>query len=114
MNNKDKEIRKQKRLERFGTNYPACVICGERDDRALELHHIAGRAYGDDLVIVCRNCHSKLSYDQKDHSKGESDITKLVSIGHQHLGLADLFDKLANSLKESGEYLLQVDKEDSK
>ena len=45
----DKELaaerRKQKRLERLGTNEPRCGTCGEHDDRALELHHVAGRKH---------------------------------------------------------------------
>jgi hypothetical protein len=47
-------------LERLGTNEPGCVVCGEDDPSYLELHHIPGRKFGDELVIVCRNCHRKL------------------------------------------------------
>jgi hypothetical protein len=109
----NKEARRQRRLERFGTNNPVCVNCGENDDRCLELHHIAGRAHSDDTVILCRNCHRKVSDDQKDHPKCSDKPGMTQSIGYQHLGLADLFALLANSIKESGEYLIQTAKEDS-
>ena len=44
-----------------------CVVCIEDDLRCLELHHIAGRTFADDVVVVCCNCHGKLSDMQKDH-----------------------------------------------
>jgi hypothetical protein len=109
----NKETRRQKRLERFGTNHPACANCGENDDRCLELHHIAGRMHSEDTVILCRNCHRKVSDDQKDHPKCGSTSTKAQSIGYQQLGLAGLFALLAISLKESGEYLIETDMEES-
>jgi hypothetical protein len=109
----NKEARRQKRFERFGTNHPVCVNCGENDDRCLELHHIAGRVHSEDTVILCRNCHRKVSDDQKDHPKCETTATKGQSIGYQQLGLADLFALLAISLKETGEYLIEADKEES-
>jgi len=46
-----------------------CIVCTEDDPRCLELHHVAGRAFADDCVIACCNCHSKLSDMQKDHSQ---------------------------------------------
>ena len=62
-----RERRRQRALERLGMNNPRCVVCGYDDPLALELHHIAGRAHGDELVPVCRNCHRPLSDMQKDH-----------------------------------------------
>ena len=111
MNTTDKEARKQKRLEILGSNHPICVVCGESDWRCLEQHHIAGQAYNDDLSNVCRNCHRKLSNEQKDHPK-QIDIpsTTIESIGHFLLGLADLFALLVNSLKEFGNYLIETAK----
>lgn len=111
---KNKEARKQRRLERFGTNYPICVICGESDDRCLELHHIAGQAHGDELAIVCRNCHRKLSDEQKDHPKPGLERVREQSIGYLLLGLADLFSLLVEAFRKYGEYLIQTAKDASK
>lgn len=109
MIDKAKETRKQNRLERLGSNNPACVLCGENDDRALELHHIAGKAYDDELVPVCRNCHRKLSDDQKDHPKQIcKPPTNPEIIGHFLLGLADLFALLVEKLREFGNCLIQA------
>ncbi len=106
---KAKEIRKQNRLEKLGSNHPVCLLCGEDDWRCLEQHHIAGQAYGDDLCTVCRNCHRKLSDDQKDHPKQISETpTALEAMGHLLIGLADFFALLVAKLKECGQFLIQT------
>ena len=105
---KAKEARKQKRHEKLGSNHPVCTICGEDSWECLEQHHIAGQAYSDDLCTVCRNCHRKLSDDQKDHPKkiGKEPITN-ERIGHMLLGLADFFVLLVEKLREFGHFLIQ-------
>jgi hypothetical protein len=108
----DKETRKQKRLEDLGSNNPACTLCGENDDRTLESHHIAGRAFDDELVSLCRNCHRKLSDDQKDHPKQISKPpTNIETIGHLLLGLADFLALLVEKLRECGRFLIQAAQE---
>lgn len=111
MNKKDKETRKQKRLERLGGNHPTCVICGEDRWQCIEEHHISGRAHGDDLAKVCKNCHSILTDDQKDHPSPAPIANREQSIGYLLIGLADLFALLVSSLRQHGEYLIQVAKE---
>jgi hypothetical protein len=115
MNKKNKEARKQARLEKLGTNNPICVVCGVVDDwRCLEEHHIAWQAHGDELAIVCRNCHRILSDDQKDHPKPISETRRMQSIGYLLIGLADLFSQLVISLRSHGEYLIHTARENSK
>ena len=115
MDNKAKEARKQKRLEVLGSNHPVCVFCGEDDWRCLEQHHIAGKAYGDDVCNICRNCHRKLSDDQKDHPKKmATEPSNNESTGHQLLGLADHFALLDKSLRKHGHFLIQDAKENKK
>jgi hypothetical protein len=102
-----RDRRKQKRLERLGTNDPRCGMCGEADDRALELHHVAGRRQDDTMVILCRNCHRKVTDDQKDHpefNKGSEPM--LSSIGHFLLGLADMLRIIVDKLYEFGRALI--------
>ena len=41
----NRERRKQRALERLGTNNPRCPFCGFDNPLALELHHIAGEAF---------------------------------------------------------------------
>lgn len=86
-----KERREQLRLEKLGTDNPVCGTCPERDWRCLELHHVADYGRDDLTVIVCRNCHRKLSDDQKDHPAFNPNADpQLDRIGHFLLGLADL------------------------
>ncbi len=114
MNNRDKEARKQKRLEALGSNHPVCVICGMDDWRCLEEHHIAGQAHGEDLATVCRNCHRKLTDDQKDHPRCGGDPLHSQSIGYLLLGLAELFALLVDTLRRSGQHLIETAKDRSK
>jgi hypothetical protein len=96
-----RERRRQRALERLGTNTPRCTVCGHDDPLALELHHLAGRAFGDETVPVCRNCHRRLSDYQKDHSleQGKRSV-ELEPIRRFMEGLADLFEMLVKRLRE--------------
>jgi hypothetical protein len=46
----------------------SCSLCDENDVNVLEIHHIEGRADGgsneaENLLLVCSNCHSKITDD---------------------------------------------------
>jgi hypothetical protein len=104
-----RETRRQDALDRLGSNNPVCVICGESDWRVLEFHHVAGRAYDEFGSIICRNCHRKLSDDQKDHPQKIGDPpTAPEQIGHFLKGLADLFALLAEKLRAFGDELISL------
>jgi hypothetical protein len=110
---KETEIRRERRrqaaIERLGTDKPACVICGERDPRVLEKHHLERQAFGDTLVPVCRNCHRKLSDLQKDHPDKITEIPDpLEVIAHVLRGAADLFELLARKFREFAAYLIEL------
>ena len=100
--------RRQRAIERLGTNNPRCVHCGESDPLVLELHHVAGQAYESSTVIVCRNCHRKLSDLQKDHPGKIADPPdRLEVIAHSMLGLADFFEFLVAKFREFAAQLLE-------
>jgi hypothetical protein len=102
-----REIRKQRRLERLGSNTPICGTCGESDDRTLELHHVAGQKFDAATVPICRNCHRKVSDDQKDHPACPATADKyLHAIGLFLLGLADLLRLAIEKLVEFGNGLI--------
>lgn len=94
-----KEVRKQRRLEKLGSNNPVCGICGERDWRCLEYHHVADYKRDDLTVPICRNCHRKVSDDQKDHPVFDNTADFMLDrIGHFLLGLADLLKLIIERL----------------
>lgn len=99
----EQERRKQRRLEKLGTTHPRCGMCGEADDRALELHHVAGRKHDDVTVILCRNCHRKVSDNQKDHPAIITQADPMLAIiGSFLLGLADMLNIIVAKLCEFG------------
>lgn len=103
-----REARKQNRLERFGTNTPRCGVCGEADDRCLEAHHVVGRKHDDITVLVCRNCHRKVSDDQRDHPVFDPDGDALLySVAGFLLGLADLLRLIVEKLITFGNELIE-------
>jgi hypothetical protein len=103
-----RESRRQKRLERFGTNEPLCGMCGEADDRCLERHHVAGRKHDDMTALICRNCHRKVSDDQRDHPPVDlSADPGLSAIGRFLLGLADMLRLIIERLYAFGHLLIE-------
>jgi hypothetical protein len=63
-----REPTRQKRLRLFaraGYVDPSCLLCGERDLRTLELHHLCGEANSSFVVPLCRNCHDVVSDGQE-------------------------------------------------
>lgn len=102
-----REIRKQKRLDALGTSEPRCGMCGESDWRTIEEHHVADHGRDDATVLLCRNCHRKVSDDQKDHpSFLPSADPMLDAIGHFLLGLADMLRLIVSKLYEFGSALI--------
>jgi hypothetical protein len=107
-----RERRKQRALERLGTNTPLCPFCGIDEPLVFELHHIAGREYGDALAPVCRNCHRILSDWGKDHPPAiNNPPSDPERIGHFLLGLADMFELLVKRLREFAEKLFAMDRQ---
>jgi hypothetical protein len=102
----NEDRRKRQAFERLGTDHPQCVICGESDWRCLEVHHVAGKGYTDDVAILCRNCHRKLS-DPSENGPSPSNLPLMAQIGQWLVGLGDYFIELGRKLKERGNQLLE-------
>lgn len=105
----NRERRRQFRLEQLGSNDPKCPFCNEDDPACLELHHLSGKKFGDDLIPVCRNCHRKLSDWQKDHPpilRGQPDT--LECFGRLLLGIADALELLISLIRRAAEYLIEI------
>jgi hypothetical protein len=106
----DYNDRLEQQYRRLGTRNPMCRCCGEKDPFCLELHHIAGEKHHDDVCIVCRNCHRKLTNQQLGHTGGKNDTggdSMLVTIGRYLLGLCDLLVLILNTLRDFGRQLIE-------
>jgi hypothetical protein len=108
-NFKDRERRRQTRLEHFGTDNPTCPCCGQRDDRCFEMHHIAGRHFDQATKFpVCASCHRKVSDMQKDHPKQIQTPPCLDErLAHFMHGLADLLELVIEKLREFASDLME-------
>lgn len=97
----DKESRRRRALERFGSDNPKCLLTGEDNPVALQLHHVAGHRFDDVVVPVSLTVHAKLSDLQKDHpAKIEGGKNPLEGIGHLLLGLGDLLEVVVDDLHD--------------
>lgn len=105
-----RETRRQRALERLGTDNPFCVICGETDWRVLERHHVAGQEYDDLTVIHCRNCHRKVSDAPKDYRPPAGDAPPPIEnrVAQFLRGLADLLELLIKKLREYADELIKA------
>lgn len=107
MSDLDKESRKQARLEKLGTNEPRCGTCGESDWRCIERHHVADLGRDEATVLICPNCHRKVTDEQIDHPAFNPNADPLLDrIGHFLLGLADLLVLIVEKLMEFGNALI--------
>jgi len=103
MSSTTEKKRNQRRLKELGTPFAKCEICGEKDldvltnTTLLEEHHIPGHHEGE-TIIVCWNCHRKLSAKQIDLPKelftdNRPDVMKAVAF---FMGLGAILALLAS------------------
>ncbi len=103
-----REIRRQRRLEKLGSDKPICGTCGEADYLTLERHHVAGRKHDPDTVFICANCHRKVTDDQQDHPAIDAKAdAMLAAIGMFLLGLVDLLELVIDKLSAFGLALIE-------
>jgi len=101
------ESRKQRSFEKLGSNEPRCGMCGEGSFECLEKHHVAGRKHDDTLVMLCRNCHRKISVRQDYLPPFDPTADPLLAaIGQFLIGLALLFRDIIKKLEEFGRTLI--------
>jgi hypothetical protein len=109
--NREAERRRRRACRRLGTDNPVCCCCGETNLHYLEAHHIAGRAFGNEIAVVCIYCHRKLTDAQKDHPAALTAQPGILErVGHYLLGLGDLLMAVATTLKDFGAALIELAK----
>jgi len=86
-------------------------MCGETAWQCMELHHVAGQHHDETTVILCRNCHRKISDDQKSLPPFDPEAEPMLAvIGHFLLGLAQLFRRILETLEKFGRELIERSK----
>ena len=91
-----KNIPEKTKKKIFQEANSVCPFCNENDVTALEIHHIYERAQGGDnepenLLLVCANCHSKITYGE---------ISKSEVIRKKYMLMGKLFEM--NPVNKSG------------
>ena len=110
---KRRRTRTRRSFERLGTSTPVCTICSETNPNCLEVHEPGGRKYSDLRVILCRNCHRKLSDDQRDHFPPIwTPPDPLERLSHALLGEADLLLRLAEKRRADARMLNELSRRD--
>jgi len=105
----DNETRLENIYKRLGTRNPKCTTCDETDPFCMELHHLAGKDHHDDLSIVCRNCHSKLSNKQRDRMACNPVDPETGKLGHYLFGLIDFLEMIIPTLRRFAQKLLNIE-----
>lgn len=107
--NFDREARMERRFQTLGTRTPRCPCCSESTWNCFQVHHIAQAKYMPDVtIIVCLNCHRKLSEMQEEHPMFDKNADPfLQSLVHFLLGLADMFELAIEKLREFASALMQ-------
>ncbi len=104
--------RRERKFAKLGTRTPCCCTCGETDPDCLVLDHPTSRKRDLDFtVIVCTNCHIKITYQRDDagipmrreRSKDELNRMRLLALEDFHESTADALRKWAKSMEDSNE-----------
>lgn len=110
----NKELREQRRKNVLGEILPFCLLCGENDLSVLrkaENHHIAGGHEGE-TMIVCRNCHARLTDHQLDwdnelFNKQRNSTKKAIAF---FTGLGDILELLVPMIRKNLDSVLENEK----
>ncbi len=95
-------------LRRLGSRSPCCVVCGEDHPACLEKHHIAGQAFSDEIVVICCNCHRKVTLNQNQHPVRVPGLTKAqVAKIRWCLGWRDIHQLQAERYEDEARQVLQ-------
>lgn len=80
-----RESRKQTRYQRFGTNKPMCIYCGETESAALT-HYTEGL-----ICIECHNARNGRSVVEEHHVDGQHNSDYTIAIpANDHRFLSDI------------------------
>lgn len=80
-------------------------MCGEDDPRVtMEAHHVFGRANSEETLIICQNCHRKLTYDQNKLApkKRNRKASKKDRLAFEDVSIGSALELFGKRLKKRG------------
>jgi hypothetical protein len=100
-----RERRRRNHLRRLGFNDPKCGICGCTKVLCLRVDHLQGRQFGDDIWLVCANCHEERTDMQvNEHPPVVNNLKTQLEISRRViLNAADSLELLCRWLRGVGE-----------
>jgi len=87
-----------------------CFLCGEEDIRLLEKHHIFSRINSPEILLLCKNCHYKITHGQNKINPKRRNKLMINSEKEKYacLSVGILFQEIGNIIKTTGEVLLEI------
>lgn len=87
-----------------------CSLCGEEDERLLEKHHIFSRINAPEVLLLCKNCHYKITLGQNQISPKRRNrlIGKTDKLNYVCLSAGILLQELSNAIKLIGDGLVAI------
>jgi hypothetical protein len=104
------QMRRGKRLLRFGVDDPSCAVCGYNKLPSLQIHEPAGQANQQVSMVLCRNHHDELSdrgidslCDLRKRDPARDPLTVLAALFR---GLIDFLELLCETLEGWSNWLI--------
>lgn len=93
-------VKQKNEYEKILAGQGYCIICNHDDLLDLEYHHVAGRNNSDFVVSVCRNCHGRLSRNQRLWPKSWARKNNPRNLKEAYLlkGLAEIYELTAETI----------------
>ena len=93
-------VKQQNEFEKILSGQGYCIICRHDDPLDLEYHHVAGKNNDNFVVSVCRNCHGRLSRNQRLWPKSWTQKNNPRPLREAFLlkGMAEIYELTAKSI----------------
>jgi hypothetical protein len=106
-----KKIKVMVRESKFKKICNCCYLCGENNPKILrkfEKHHIDGRKNSDEVVSLCPNCHSKITFVQNSISPVKrSSVLDINKFGFRLLSHGALLEQIGIQQQEMAREVLE-------
>ncbi len=107
----EEKIRKIIRDSKFNIVSNCCFLCGEDNPkilRKIEKHHIDGRKNSDEVIPLCPNCHTKITFKQNSISPTKrKSTTEIDKLGFLLISNGSLLEVIGHNQVEIGRLIIE-------